>query len=141
MLISSKGRYGLKAMYLIAIKDSPLSVKQMAQTERLSEQYLEQLIATLKRDNLIFSKRGAKGGYILAKKPEEITVGDILRSLEGDFMSVDCISGECDYEDCSTKQIWHKIHSGINSVLDSYTLQDMIDGNKIIRNSESEIRN
>lgn len=129
MLISSKGRYGLKAMYLLAGQDFPLSVKQMAETENLSEQYLEQLLATLKRDNLILSTRGAKGGYTLSKKPDKITVGDVLRSLEGDFAPADCISGECDSEDCSTKQIWHKIYKGINSILDSYTLQDMIDEN------------
>ncbi len=130
MIISSKGRYGLKAMYLIAVNQTPVSVKQMAQQEELSEQYLEQLIATLRKADLVCSIRGAKGGYVLNKHPREITVGDVLRALEGDFAPAECVStGECEKE-CSTKNIWHKIHKGIHDVLDSFTLQDMIDENE-----------
>ncbi|HRS21305.1 MAG TPA: Rrf2 family transcriptional regulator, partial [Clostridia bacterium] len=85
MILSTKGRYGLKIMYELALNygEGPMSLKEVAQRQQLSETYLEQLIAHLKKAGLVKSIRGAQGGYELIRKPEEISVGEIIRTLEG----------------------------------------------------------
>lgn len=138
MKLSTKGRYGLKAMFQLAISqgDGPIPLKQIAEKQDLSESYLEQLFSTLKKDGLLNSVRGAQGGYLLSRPPEEITVGNILRSLEGELSPSDCIVDgemECERETmCVTKNVWIKIKKSIDEVVDSITLKDMIeDDNKL----------
>ena len=97
MKLSSKSRYGLKAMCELAVKyDEVVSTLQIAESTSTSEAYLEQLMAILKRAGLIVSIRGAGGGYKLARSPYDISVGEILRALEDDLKFVECISGECE---------------------------------------------
>lgn len=131
MKLSTKGRYGLKAMFQLAIYhgQGPIPLKQIAEEQSLSESYLEQLFSTLRKDGLLDSVRGAQGGYLLSKAPNKITVGNILRSLEGDLSPSDCVGGEeCEKEyNCVTKTVWEKIKNSIDAVVDSITLQDMID--------------
>ncbi|WP_026894159.1 RrF2 family transcriptional regulator [Clostridiisalibacter paucivorans] len=134
MKLSTKGRYGLKAMLELALHHGkgPMPLKDIADNQRLSEHYLEQLIATLRKDGLVKSVRGSQGGYLLAYDPDNITVGHVLRSLEGDIAPADCvIEGDvssCDREEyCVTKTIWEKIRDSINDVIDTVTLQDMVD--------------
>lgn len=134
MKLSTKGRYGLRAMFDIAInlKKDPIPLKKVAERQGISEYYLEQLISQLKKSGLVDSVRGAQGGYILAKKPSEITVGDILRALEGPIGLVDCIleedSIECTRENaCVTRIVWKKIRDSVIETVDSITLQDMCD--------------
>ena len=88
MRLSTRGRYGLKAMYQLACHygEGPISLNSIAEEQDLSENYLEQLVATLRKEGLLNSVRGAQGGYMLAKPPEDITVGNILRTLEGDLV-------------------------------------------------------
>ena len=133
MRLSTRGRYGLKAMYQLAIHygEGPIPLKQIADKENLSENYLEQLVSQLRKEGLLTSVRGAQGGYMLAMPPREITVGNVLRVLEGDLAPADCIMEE-DYgceneENCVTKLVWIKIKDSIDEVVDSITLQDMID--------------
>jgi len=133
MRLSTRGRYGLKAMYQLAIHygEGPIPLKQIADKENLSENYLEQLVSQLRKEGLLTSVRGAQGGYMLAIPPREITVGNVLRVLEGDLAPADCIMEE-DYgceneENCVTKLVWIKIKDSIDEVVDSITLQDMID--------------
>ena len=85
MRLSTRGRYGLKAMYQLAIHygEGPIPLKQIADKENLSENYLEQLVSQLRKEGLLTSVRGAQGGYMLAIPPREITVGNVLRVLEG----------------------------------------------------------
>lgn len=138
MRLSTRGRYGLKAMYQLAMHygEGPIPLKQIADKENLSENYLEQLVSQLRREGLLNSVRGAQGGYMLAMPPKDITVGNILRILEGNLAPADCIiedDYECSNEDnCVTKLVWIKIKDSIDQVVDSITLQDMIEESKKI---------
>ncbi len=132
MKLSTRGRYGLKAMYQLATHygKGPIPLKQIADEENLSESYLEQLVSQLRKEGLLKSVRGAQGGYMLAMPPEEITVGNVLRVLEGNLAPADCIMEDygCENEEnCITKLVWIKIKDSIDEVVDSITLQDMLD--------------
>lgn len=92
MKLSTKGRYGLRAMIDIAVysEKEPVPICKIAERQSLSERYLEQLMSLLRKNGLIRSVRGAGGGYVLAKDASEISVGDVLRALEGSLEPVDC---------------------------------------------------
>ncbi len=134
MKLSTKGRYGVKAMFDLALHSGggPLPLKSIAERQEISEPYLEQLISTLRKAGLVNSVRGAQGGYLLARPPEAITVGEIIRTLEGPMAPTECvIEGEetkCHRADCCvTRVIWEKIRDSINEVIDAITLQNMIE--------------
>ena len=132
MKLSTRGRYGIHAMYDLAVHygDGPQSIKMIAERQTIPEAYLEQLIALLRKAKLVISNRGAMGGYRLAHKPEEITVGQVLRALEGGLNLVDCLTEEeqCGKScACPSRIVWLKIQEGLNSIVDGITLQDMID--------------
>lgn len=134
MKLSTKGRYGLKAMFELALHygEGPLALRSIAESQDISEHYLEQLIAVLRKNGLAISVRGAQGGYLLSDNPKNITVGDVIRALEGDIAPSECVldenTGKCIKEDyCVTKNVWIKIRNSINDVIDSITLQDMVD--------------
>ncbi len=134
MKLSTKGRYGVKAMVDLAINssDGHISLKSIAERQAISENYLEQLFAALRRAGLVNSIRGSQGGYILSQNPEDITIGQILRTLEGSLAPVDCVM-EKDPVDCTrsngcvTKLIWERMRDKINEVVDSITLQDLVE--------------
>lgn len=142
--LSTKGRYGLKAMFELALHygEGPIPLKNIAEVQEISEHYLEQLIAVLKKNGLVNSVRGAQGGYMLVESPRKITVGAVIRALEGDLAPVDCIndsgSNQCSKEsNCVTRMVWTKINESINSVIDSITLEDMIEEhNRLNSNSD-----
>ncbi len=132
MKLSTKGRYGVMAMLDLALHNSEgqISLKSIAERQGISENYLEQLFALLRKAKLVNSIRGSMGGYILAASPDSITVGDILRSLEGSLAPVDCVledePSSCDRSDCCvTRIVWEKIRDSINEVVDSITLYDL----------------
>ncbi len=134
MRLSTKGRYGLMAMFQLGLEygKGPIPLNNIAEEQGLSESYLEQLFSTLRKDGLINSVRGAQGGYLLAYEPSKITVGQILRSLEGDLSPADCVgdapSTDCSKEyGCATKLVLVKIKNSIDEVIDSISLKDMID--------------
>jgi Rrf2 family transcriptional regulator, cysteine metabolism repressor len=124
MKISTKGRYGLTIMMELGRRfgEGPISLKSIAQRHDLSEHYLEQLVAPLRNAELVKSIRGAYGGYILTKRPEEIKAGDIIRVLEGPISPVEFE----EEEDPAKRHLWLKIKDAISDVLDSTTLQDLI---------------
>ena len=135
MKISTRGRYGLKAMVDIAAncKEGCVSLKTIADRNNLSESYLEQLIAPLKKAGLVKSTRGANGGYILAKSAEDISVGDILRVVEGPLELVECLSGKetCGTGDCShcaTKDVWAKLSESVTEAADNISLYEIVKG-------------
>lgn len=135
MKLSTRGRYGIHAMYDLAcnFNAGPQPIKMIAERQSIPEAYLEQLFALLKRDGLVNSTRGAQGGYMLSRAPEETTVGDVLRSLEGGLNLVDCLLEEetCGKScACPSRIVWMKIRDGLNAVVDGITLQDMIDDYK-----------
>ena len=133
MKLSTKGRYGLKAIFELALKEEenlPLSLKYIADKNGLSEQYLEQIFAILKKSGLVKSVRGAQGGYYLSKPSSQITVGQVLRALEGPMAPSDCVleeDADCENSDfCVTKVVWQRIKDSVDSVIDSVTLKDMV---------------
>ncbi|MBP7330972.1 MAG: Rrf2 family transcriptional regulator [Firmicutes bacterium] len=132
MRLSTRGHYGLKAMFDLANNygSGPISLKTVAERQNLSDHYLEQLIAMLRKAGLVKSMRGAKGGYFLAREPSEIRVGDVIRALEGPIAPVHCVSetdpGNCNEADyCITRTVWARVRDGIARVLDSITLADL----------------
>ncbi|UQD52855.1 transcriptional regulator [Bacillus methanolicus] len=123
MKISTKGRYGLTIMIELAKRhgEGPISLKSIAQTNDLSEHYLEQLIAPLRNAGLVRSIRGAYGGYILGKDPSTITAGDIIRVLEGPISPVEGIEDE----EPAKRELWIRIRDAVKEVLDNTTLEDL----------------
>ena len=131
MKLSTKGKYGVKAMVDLAINfgKSPISIKNISMRQHISEYYLEQLFSQLRKAKLIKSVRGAQGGYILNKEPKEITVSDVFDVLEGPIEISDCIEGEvCSNSSCcASRLLWEKLKESIDNVTKTMTLQDMID--------------
>ncbi|WP_042345702.1 cysteine metabolism transcriptional regulator CymR [Bacillus massiliigorillae] len=128
MKISTKGRYGLTIMIELAKKhgEGPTSLKSIAQRHDLSEHYLEQLIAPLRNAGLVRSIRGAYGGYVLAKDPNVITSGDIIRVLEGPISPVEGIEDE----EPAKRALWIRIRDAVKDVLDTTTLEDLANYNE-----------
>lgn len=135
MKISTKGRYGLRAVIDIAIhgENEPVSLSDIAIRQDISISYLEQLIAKLKKAHIVTSVRGAKGGYSLAAPMNNISVGDILRALEGDLSPVNCSevteNGDPCKESgqCITKIVWRRISDSINNAVDNLMLSDLLE--------------
>jgi len=130
--LSTKGRYGLRAMIDMAqsTEEGPIATHSIADRQGISERYLEQLMIPLKRAGLVKSVRGFQGGYMLVKKPEDITAGDIIRALEGPIAPVECVSEvnpeACERsEHCVTRGLWTKVRDSIAEVLDTYSLADL----------------
>jgi Rrf2 family transcriptional regulator, cysteine metabolism repressor len=130
MKLSTKGRYGVKAMVDLAIHygEAPVSIKSISERQNISEYYLEQLFSPLRKAELIKSVRGAQGGYVLNKPPGEIRVSDIMVVLEGPIEISDCVEGvACNNVDCcATRLLWGKIKRSIDSVMESTTLEDIV---------------
>ena len=142
MKLSTKGRYGVKAMVELAINygGAPLSIKTISKRQNISEYYLEQLFSPLRKAKLITSIRGAQGGYVLSREPKDITVAEIMYVLEGPIEIAECIDGvSCDNLDCcATRLLWAKIKNSIDYVMKSVTLQDIVnDYERIKTNNES----
>ena len=132
MKISTKGRYALRLMVDIAQYggDSPVSLRDVARRQQLSDKYLEQIVTPLSKAGLVRSVRGAGGGYLLTRRVEEYSVGDILRPLEGDLAPVECATDEgfCERScDCVTVELWQDIHRAVSAVVDGTTLADLLE--------------
>jgi len=129
MKISTKGRYGLTIMMELAARygDGPISLKSIAEKNSLSEHYLEQLIAPLRNAGYVKSIRGAYGGYILSKEPSEISTGDVIRILEGPISPVDFT----EEDDPAKRNLWLRIRDSIANVMDSTTLEHLINYNEL----------
>ncbi|WP_035290828.1 Rrf2 family transcriptional regulator [Clostridium sp. KNHs214] len=136
MKLSTKGRYGVKAMVDLAIHygKNPVSIKSISERQDISEYYLEQLFSPLRKAKLIKSIRGAQGGYVLNREPKDITIFDIMEVLEGLIEISGCLEGnKCNnIECCATRLLWKKIKESIDSVTTSVTLQDIVDDYKRI---------
>ena len=135
MKLSTKGRYGLRAVIDLALtsENEAVSISSIAARQSLSESYLEQLMGKLRKAGIVKSIRGAQGGYRLGRPPEEISVGDILRELEGDLDPVDCMAlkhkeGGCVGQDaCVTRYVWQKISDSINETVDGILLSTLLE--------------
>ena len=132
MKISTKGRYALRLMADIAQhgQSGPVSLRDAARRQQLSDKYLEQIVTPLAKAGLVRSVRGAGGGYLLTREAGEYTVGDILRPLEGDLAPVECATDEgfCEHScDCVTVELWQEIHRAVSAVVDNTTLADLLE--------------
>ena len=131
MKISTKGRYALRTMIDLAMNDTGenISIKAIAARQGISTKYLEQIISTLNKAGYVKSERGANGGYRLTKKPEEYTVGMILRLTDGSLAITTCTQDEqnlCErYGCCTTVKVWEKINKAISDVVDNITIADL----------------
>ena len=136
MKISTKGRYALRLMLDLAMcgEEGYVPLKEIAERQNISIKYLEQIVSVLSRAGYVRSVRGTGGGYMLAQKPEEYTVGMILRLTEGSLAPVACLEYEentCPRAaDCITLGVWEKLYAAINGVVDGITLADLVNENE-----------
>ncbi len=139
MKLSTKGRYGLRALIDLAqySEHEAVSISSIAVRQNISESYLEQLVGKMKRAGIVTSIRGAQGGYRLARPAATISVGDILRALEGDLRPVECTAETdqgCQGADlCVTKYVWKKINQSIEHTVDSIMLDQLVEESKKAR--------
>lgn len=136
MKISTKGRYGLRSLVDIVINSNGDHVPlcKIAERQNISENYLEQIFSTLRRSGIVKSVKGSQGGYLLVKNPELIKVGDVLRSLEGNLTVIDSnlYKDFNNIESCLKRAVWDRLDKVINDVVDSITIEDIVDEYKRI---------
>ncbi len=137
MKLSTKGRYGLRALIDLAkySETEPAAISGIASRQGISERYLEQLMALLKKAGLVKSIRGAGGGYVLARNARDISVGDVLRALEGELEPVKCTAFQkeegCEAAgECVTKYVWKKINESINRTVDEIKIDALVEESK-----------
>ena len=136
MKLSTKGRYGTRALLDIALhqEPKPVPLRDIARRQEISLSYLEQLIGPLIEGGVIRSVRGVGGGVSLAKSPDEIKLSEVIRLLEGSIALVKCVNDPtaCNRSDfCITRDIWSEINKSMESVLEATTLQEMLERQKI----------
>ena len=134
MRISTKGDYATRALQDLALHydQGPIAIEKIASRQGLPVRYLEQLLLTLKRAGFLLSKRGVNGGYSLAKPPARITLGDILRTVDGPIEAIYCLDQppreECAREtDCVLRDVWSEVGRAVSAIVDHTTLQDICD--------------
>ena len=132
MKLSTRTRYGLRAIIELAEHSGaiPLQTKVIDGSQEISVKYLEQLMTILRSAGFVRSIRGSKGGYMLAKSPNQIKISDVFDCLEGHVTTVECVEDRsfCERtEDCVARQVWEQVQQAIKNVLQSITLQDLVD--------------
>jgi Rrf2 family protein len=142
MKLSTKSRYGTRALLDVAIhqSDIPVQLKDVAERQQISLSYLEHLIAPLVAEGIIKSSRGAHGGVSLGRPPEDISLIDVVRALEGSMAPVECVDdpAKCSRADsCVTRDLWIETKRAIESVLESTTLADLVQKQ---RNKNSSVK-
>jgi len=130
MKLSSKTHYGLMACHILgkSYPDKSVSASVLETHIAVSGKYLEQIMRILTKRDIVKATRGANGGYFLTRSPKEITIGEIVRALEDDMEIIECVKdgGKC--KCCPSSAVWKKLYQGINDLLDSMTLEQMIEG-------------
>lgn len=126
MRLSTRATYGMRLCFMLALSKTPLSASQLVKQTDVGIKYLEQLLSMLKRGEIVNAYRGKSGGYVLARDPSQITVGDMLDALEDGFDAPACVFGCCDDMYCPNRNVLNKLNDDINNVLDSVTLQDIV---------------
>ena len=131
MKLSTKGRYGMRAMLDLALQSGtePVLIKDISKRQEVSDLYLQQLFNRLKTAGLVRSTRGPKGGFMLTKPPSQIRLADILQAMEGSTAPVECVDNAtfCSRADsCVTRKVWAEIKKAMDGVLESTTLQDLV---------------
>jgi len=132
MKLSTRGRYGVRALLELALHygEGPVLIKDIAASQEISQHYLEQIVIALKASGLVKSIRGAKGGIALAKLPSQIRLDEALQVLEGSTAPVECVDNAraCSRSSfCVTRDVWNELKKAMNGVLESMTLQDLVE--------------
>ena len=135
MKLSTRGRYGTRALLDLArhFENSPVPLKDIALRQEISRHYLEHLMIPLISAGIVRSTRGARGGLQLARPPREIKLSEVVPLLEGAIIPVDCLSNpeSCPHHDlCAARDVWAEMKKAMDGVLESKTLQDLIDRQK-----------
>lgn len=126
MRLSTRATYGMRLCFMLALSSVPLSASQLMRQTDVGMKYLEQLLAMLKRGEIVYSFRGKTGGYTLAREPQFITVGDMLVALDDGFDAPACVWGNCGDIYCPNRNVLNKLNDGINNVLSGITLLDIV---------------
>ena len=126
MRLSTRATYGMRLCFMLALSKTPLSASQLVKQTDVGLKYLEQLLAMLKRGNIVIAYRGKAGGYVLAREPKDITVGDMLNALDDGFDAPECVWGGCDDIYCPNRNVLSRLNKDINSALSATTLADMV---------------
>ncbi len=143
MKISTKGRYGLRAMLYLAINSNSgyITLKTISEREEISKEYLEHIFSILKKANLVKSIKGSQGGYILSDKPSKVTVASILYALEGDLSvadyNIDNKEPDNSIDYCLKINIWDKINKEVTKFIESITLEDLINKYMLANNDSA----
>ncbi|MGE5580013.1 MAG: RrF2 family transcriptional regulator [Bacillota bacterium] len=129
--LSTKGHYAVLLMYELARSGEALSsLNDIASVQNISQGYLEQIIRPLRAAELVTGRKGFGGGYVLAKPASEITVGEVIRAVEGPVVPVKCVGEDPNLDscpqDCRAKSVWQQVGQAIDDVLDSITLEDLV---------------
>ena len=140
MMFSTKAEYGIRVLVELASRDgeAPVPLAEIAEANTLPLAYLEHLVARLRKAGLVESRRGARGGYLLARPADEITMAEVVEALEGSIAPMDCFTDDptgrvaCSHEDdhgasCSTKLLWMRVHSGMVRALQQTTLAELVE--------------
>ena len=145
MKLSTKGRYGLRALIDLALysENEAVSISSVASRQQISDSYLEQLFGKLKKAGLVTSLRGAGGGYMLAKSASEISVGDVLRALEGGLEAVACPGNDehsgCEASDlCVTRYVWQRINDSITEAVDGIMLDQLVEESRQVQEKRKD---
>ena len=130
MKLSSKTHYGLMACHILArnYPEKSVSASLLEKYIAVSGKYLEKILRMLSKRDIICANRGANGGYFLARAPKDITIGEIVRALEDDMEIIECVSKDGKCKCCPTSNVWKKLYDGINGLLDSMNLEQMVKG-------------
>jgi Rrf2 family protein len=139
MMFSTRSEYGVRVMVQLGRRHGagPVSLAEVAESEQLPLAYLEQLVARLRKADLVTSTRGAHGGYELAREPDAITMAEVVQALEGTLAPMQCLTDPvtsrvlCNHlldadESCATKLLWTRVHAGINRALEQTTLAELV---------------
>jgi len=135
MKLSTRGRYGTRALLELALHqgEEPILLKDIARRQQISLSYLEHLITPLIAGGMVRSTKGPRGGVSLARTPEEIKLSEVIQLLEGSVAPVECVNdpGVCNRSAfCVTRDVWAELKKVMNGVLESTTLQDLVDRHK-----------
>ena len=144
MKLSTRTRYGIRAVLELTENEGskPLQLKIIAQRQDISIKYLEQLMSVLRSGGIVRSVRGARGGYVLAKPPNQIKLIDVFNCLEGPLITAECVE-DIDYceraAECAARLLWVQVQEAVKNVLQSVTLQDLVDRMKDKKNLDYQI--
>jgi len=134
MKLSKRGEYGLRALQDLAIHhgDGPMSNKDLAERNRIPARFLEQIMLTLKHSRIVHSRKGPRGGYYLARPPQEITLAEVVRTLDGPLAPVSCVSevayepcGCPDMEACGLRRVMKEVRDTVTEMMENTTLADL----------------